>query len=188
MIQGFNLERLSAHHPSCIKCLWIGLRDLSYLENIWLEHTYHAKYYFYKVITKKKRGKEEPTYPRLLLGQLLITNKHTSANTPWTFFSGWKYLCKLVARSSTSWHLHAWVKTCCLAKRHDKCVRGLMLARNQVPMRKIIQSFSFAIVGQRRWKEQLKGLWSETIIRRKNSKGKTASKLKRYKEKFIDRV
>lgn len=63
-----------------------------------------------------------------------------------------------------------------------------MLARNQVPMRKIIQSFSFAIVGQRRWKEQLKGLWSETIIRRKNSKGKTASKLKRYKEKFIDRI
>lgn len=55
-------------------------------------------------------------------------------------------------------------------------------------MRKIIHSFSFAIVGQRRGKEQLKGLWGEIIIRKKNSKGKTGSKLKRYKEKFIDRI
>lgn len=60
-VWGFNLERLSTHHPPCIKGLWIGLRDLSYLEKIWLEHIFCARYYFPGVITKIKEVRKSPS-------------------------------------------------------------------------------------------------------------------------------
>lgn len=63
--------------------------------------------------------------------------------------------------------------------------RRLTLARSQAPIKN--HSLSSGTVEQRSRKEKPKGSWGEIRIKTKHSKGKTGSKLKRYKEKVINR-